>query len=64
MRCDDGDVRRFAEFGGLCGPVAKVEGILQMNKEPEVGKVPVTVWENCYNDSWKSQIVDAAFAHP
>lgn len=35
-----------------------------LHKEPEVGKVPVTVWENCYNDSWKSQIVDAAFAHP
>lgn len=29
-----------------------------------VGDLPVTIWESCYDDSWKSLIVDEAFAHP
>ena len=34
------------------------------NKEPRVGELPVTIWDSCYDDSWRGLIVDEAFAHP
>ena len=34
------------------------------HKDKVMREVPVTVWNSCYSDSWKSLIVDAAFAHP
>lgn len=38
--------------------------ITMKNMEKIVGKCQVTEWTNCYDDSWKTHIVDEAFAHP
>jgi 16S rRNA G966 N2-methylase RsmD len=50
-----GDVRRFAEWGGLCGPVAKrIEG----------DEMQTTTWQEAYDENWKGLITDESFAHP
>ncbi|KKL64004.1 hypothetical protein LCGC14_2169460 [marine sediment metagenome] len=35
-----------------------------LKKENRVGSCPGTIFEGCYNDSWKDHIVPEAFAHP
>lgn len=34
------------------------------NSESVTGEVPVTIWDNCYDESWKTEITDESFAHP